>query len=95
MSDAYLVGHITVIAQDLWAEYRAQVPQTLLPWGGELVFRGKRVLLLDGSNPHEDIVVIRFPDIASLQAWFASPAYQALIPLRQQAANMDLMAYES
>ena len=33
MSDAYVVGHITVKNADKWAEYRSKVPQTLAPWG--------------------------------------------------------------
>jgi len=94
MTTAYLVGHISVINPELWAEYRSKVPETLTPWGGELVFRGQQVAILDGDNPHTDIVVIRFPEIAALQGWFSSAVYQALIPLRQQAADMDLMAYE-
>jgi uncharacterized protein (DUF1330 family) len=44
-------------------------------------------------NPHPDIVVIRFPSLADAQGWHASPAYQALIPLRQEAADVVLTTY--
>ena len=47
-----------------------------------------------GDSPHADIVVIRFPSAAAASGWFASPAYQALIPLREQAAEVLLLAYE-
>jgi uncharacterized protein (DUF1330 family) len=93
MSNAYVVGHITVKNPEKWAEYRSQVPSTLAPWGAELVFRGNQVAVLAGENPHSDIVVIRFPDIASVEGWHSSPAYQALIPLRLQAAEMVLLSY--
>ena len=95
MSNAYVVGHITVNNQEMWAEYRNNVPKTLSPWGGELVFRGKQVAALSGENPHPDIVVIRFPSVAAVNSWFSSPAYQSLIPLRQQAAEMILLSYEA
>lgn len=95
MSNAYVVGQITVKNPELWAEYRDQVPATLSPWGGELVFRGKQVAALSGENPHPDIVVIRFPSVAAVNSWFLSPAYQALIPLRQQAADVVLTSYEA
>jgi uncharacterized protein (DUF1330 family) len=39
-------------------------------------------------------VVIRFPDLKAVDGWYASAAYQALIPLRQEAADMDLLSYE-
>ena len=95
MSYAYVVGHITVKNLEKWAEYRSQVPATLAPWGAELSFRGKQVAALAGENPHPDIVVIRFPNVAAVNDWFSSPAYQALIPLRQQAAEMVLLSYET
>ena len=95
MSAAYLVGHITVKNPEKWAEYRSQVPGTLAPWGAELVFRGNRAAVLAGESPHADIVVIRFPDISAVNGWHASPAYQALIPLREQAAEMVLLSYET
>lgn len=94
MSTAYVIGHITVKNAEKWAEYRNQVPATLEPWGAELVLRGKRVAILAGEHPHSDIVVIRFPDKDAVNRWYSSPAYQALIPLRQQAAEVVLLSYE-
>jgi len=95
MGHAYVVGHITVKNPEKWAEYRSQVPATLAPWGAELVFRGTQVAALAGQNPHPDIVVIRFPSVASVEAWYASPAYRSLIPLREQAADVVLLSYQS
>ena len=92
---AYVIGHITVKDQDKWAQYRSRVPATLEEWGGELVFRGSRIAVLGGEHPHTDTVVVRFPDADALNGWFHSPAYQALIPLREQAADIVLIAYES
>jgi uncharacterized protein (DUF1330 family) len=95
MSYAYLVGHVSVKNTGKWDEYRSKVPDTLAPWDAELVFRGKQVAVLAGKNPHSDIVVIRFPDVAAINSWFTSPAYQSLIPLREQAAEVELVSYEA
>lgn len=94
MSTACLIGHITVKDEALWAEYRSKVPATLAPWGGELLLRGRRLAVLAGEHSHTDVVVIRFPDQASLSGWYASAAYQTLISLRQRAADVVLLAYE-
>lgn len=94
MRHAYVVGQITVRDPEMWAEYRGKVPETLAPWGAELVFRGKQVTTLAGACAHGDIVIIRFPSLAAVNDWFASPAYQSLIPLREQAADMILVVYE-
>ena len=88
---AHVIGHITVKDFDKWAQYRASVPATLVPWGGEVVMRGRCVEVLCGEHAHTDVVVIRFPDAAAADGWYRSPAYQALIPLRVQAADMLLI----
>ena len=90
---ACVIGHITVKDEEKWAEYRAQVPATLAPWGAELLFRGQRAGILAGQHEHVDTVVIHFPDADTVDAWYDSPEYQALIPLRQQAADLDLIVF--
>ena len=95
MSKAYVVGHITVKNAEKWDEYRTRVPATLEPCGAELVFRGKKVASLAGEHSHSGIVVIRFPDKEAVNRWHSSAAYQALIPIREQAAEMVLLSYEA
>ena len=95
MNAAYLVGHIVVKDAEKWNQYRAQVPATLQPWGAEISFRGKCVAVFSGEHAYDDIVVIRFPSKEAIDNWHASPAYQALLPLRKQAADMLLLAYEA
>lgn len=90
---ACVIGHITVKDAEKWAQYRAQVPATLAQWGAELLFRGQTSGVLAGSHAHTDTVVISFPDLASVTGWYQSAAYQALIPLRQQAADLDLITF--
>ena len=93
MSEAFVVGQMTVKDPEKWAQYRSQVLATLLPFGGELVCRGEQALSFSGVNPHPDLVVIRFPSLEHAQGWHASAAYQKLIPLRQEAADVVLTSY--
>ena len=93
MTQAYVVRQMTVKNQEKWAEYRSQVLATLLPFGGELVFRGEQVKAFSGVCPHPDIVVILFPTLQAAEGWHGSAAYQQLIPLRQQAADVVLVTY--
>lgn len=92
---ACVIGHITVKDPARWADYRSRVPATLAPFGAELLFRGARTDQLAGTHGHRDTVVIRFADRDRALAWFASAAYQALIPLRESAAHVDLMVFEA
>jgi uncharacterized protein (DUF1330 family) len=90
-----VIGHITVRDPEKWSEYRAKVPPTLVRWRGEVICRGRMVKVLSGEHSHTDTVVIRFPDPDSAAGWYASADYQALIPLREQAADIVLVSYES
>lgn len=94
MKPAYVIGQISVRDAAKWAEYRSRVPATLAPWGAELLFRGAKVAQLEGALAHEDIVAIRFPSVAAANGWHESPAYQALVPLRREAAEVLLFLYE-
>lgn len=91
---AYLIGHIIVKDEDSWAEYCRRVSSTVAPWGASLVFRGEGAKVLDGQHDYTDTVVIRFPDRAAIDAWHASAAYQAIVPIRERAADVVIISYE-
>lgn len=96
MSDqtpAYVIGHIKIRDPQKWAQYCSRVPATLAPWGAELVLRGELAKVLAGEHSHTDTVVIRFPSLEAVDRWHFSAAYQALLPLRQQAADIVLLSY--
>lgn len=91
---AYLVGHLTVKDPGLWKVYVEGVRETLAEFGGEVVFRGRAASVLAGRHEHASAVVIRFPGLEALRRWFESPRYQSLVPVRDRAAEVVLVAYE-
>ncbi len=92
---ACIVGRITVHDPAKWRRYVAAVPATLAPFAGEVVLRGERRRALAGDDDRERIVVIRFPDLAAVESWYRSDAYQSLVPLRDEAADVTITAYET
>ena len=92
---SYLVGHITVKDDELWQKYVSGVQESLLPFDSQVIFRGKLASVLAGKHEHDLVVVIGFSDQSTLDNWFTSEKYQALIPLRDKAANVAIMAYEA
>lgn len=91
----YLVGHITVKDEDLWQEYVSGVKESLLPFESKIIFRGKLVSVLTGKHEFNLAVVIEFPDQRTLDSWYSSKKYQALIPIRDKAADIALMTYDA
>ena len=92
---AYLIGHITINNPDKWKTYVAGVQKSLMSFEAEVVFRGKRATVLAGAHPHQHTVVIKFPDQPTLQQWYHSDAYQALIPVRDEAADVVIISYDA
>ena len=92
---AYLIGHITVKNTDKWQTYVEGVRKSLVPFGAEVLFRGKLATVLAGDHPHENTVVIRFPDQPTLQQWYHSNEYQSLIPTRDEAAEVVIASYDA
>ena len=92
---AYLIGHITINNSDKWKTYVTGVQKSLIPFEAEVVFRGERATVLAGEHPHQHTVVIKFPDQPTLQQWYHSDAYQALIPVRDEAADVVIVSYDA
>jgi len=47
---AYVIGQIRIVNQEKWEAYRAQVPATLAPWDGRVLFRGRTARVLTGNT---------------------------------------------
>ena len=92
---AYLIGHITVKDAGKWEVYVEGVGKSLIPFGAEIVFRGKHAIVLTGKHSHENTVVIKFPDQTTLQQWYNSDEYQKLIPNRDEAAEVVIIGYDA
>ena len=83
---AYLVAEVDVQDPTTFQKYAAQVPGTLAPFGGHYLIRGGRVEAVEGEPPKR-FVVIAFDSLEKGKAWNASPAYQAIAPIRHSSAK--------
>jgi uncharacterized protein (DUF1330 family) len=92
---AYLIGHIKVKDVSQWEIYVEGVSKSLLPYSAEVIFRGKLHKVLTGEHSHPNTVVIRFPDQTTLQDWYNSKEYQELIPIRDRAADVTIISYDT
>ncbi|PCJ12347.1 MAG: hypothetical protein COB04_17920 [Gammaproteobacteria bacterium] len=80
---ALIVVDLTPIDSDLLSSYSALAAQSLVDFGGEFIAKGK-IDVLHGDSQFLTKVVIQFPDKNSAKCWYASDAYQAIIPTRDQ-----------
>ena len=93
---AYLISEADAIT-DLTAiqKYGEKVPDTLAPFNGHYRFivGGDKIQSLDGEAP-QGIVVIAFDSAEQARAWYDSPAYQAIKPIRQRAVKGRMFIVE-
>ncbi|MFZ1661917.1 MAG: DUF1330 domain-containing protein [Paracoccaceae bacterium] len=89
MMRAIAVFMETVHDEEQFAQYRAVVLPTLEAFGGRFLARGGRFTVVEGKVPHERIVVLEFPSREAAEGWYASEAYQKILPMRLNAMDCD------
>jgi len=74
-------------------EYRARVGPLIASFGGRYLTKGSTHRLPEGGHwAPERMVIVEFPDMLSLEAWYQSREYQPLIALRKQCtSDMDML----
>jgi uncharacterized protein (DUF1330 family) len=84
----YVISEVDAITDPTaLKEYAAKAPETLPPFNGHFVVRGGKAEGLDGDAPPKGIVVIAFDSSEQAHAWYDSPAYAAIRPIRLGAAK--------
>lgn len=92
--NVFLVSRTVVKDPDKYHQYAQAAGPTIQAHGGRIVVRGAYAKALVGAGERHGTAVIEFPDMASVEAWLGSAVYQALVPVRDQGCDMQLLAYE-
>jgi len=84
---AYLIAHVQVTDPDGWKQYIAALPGTLAPYHVKTLARAAAVAVDASTPPAGSTVILAFNSMDDLKAWWNSPAYQAIIPIREKSAK--------
>lgn len=84
---AFAVAHLRSVAMgpDI-VRYLEEIDATLEPYEGRFVIHGGAITEVEGEWPGS-LIVIEFPGREAAEAWYASDAYQAILPLRTRNAE--------
>jgi uncharacterized protein (DUF1330 family) len=77
----YAVFNYSVTDRDAYGPYLAGVPKTLEEAGAKIIVADFDSDAVEGA-PGEVTVVLEFDSREQLDAWYSSPAYEAIKPLR-------------
>lgn len=87
MTKAYAIAYLNdVDFGEAIIEYIEKIDATLAPYGGRFIVHGGKLTPAEGEWTG-DIVIIEFPDVAAAAAWYDSPAYQEILPLRTEHSS--------
>jgi uncharacterized protein (DUF1330 family) len=89
---AYLISQIRVTDEDAFQKYREASIPVAQAYGAKYLARSDEVVCLDGSHDGRRLVIIEFPDMDRLNAFWTSEEYQAARTLRLDAAEIDIWA---
>lgn len=92
---AFFISTIKIKNAEKFQEYGSKVGATAGPFGGQLAMRGKAEKTLVGTSDHQLVTIVNFPDMDALNGWYESAEYQALTSIREEAADMTVVAYEA
>jgi len=91
---AYVIAHLREAApHPEIAEYIERITATFEPHGGRFLVHATQHEVKEGSWPGH-VVMIGFPGIAEARAWWDSPEYQEIAPLRSRHIDGDIILIE-
>jgi uncharacterized protein (DUF1330 family) len=92
---AFLIADIDVTDDDVYKDYRSANPDIVNKFGGRYVALGGMVKVLEGDWHPNRTVIIEFPDMESLEAFYTCDEYVKLREIRWRSAKSRLVAIET
>ena len=84
---AYLVFHNRVTNAEKMQEYLAKVRETMAAHPPEILVFAEHAEVIEGQTNLPRTIVMKFDSRDAAMAWYNSPAYQEVLPLRLEATE--------
>ncbi|AZP11771.1 DUF1330 domain-containing protein [Undibacterium parvum] len=91
---AYITVDFSPTDKEKLQEYGAAVPASLTKFSGEYLVKGPAEQLF-GDTEFQMQVILTFPSRELALAWYHSPDYQTLVPLRNAAMRSEFRLVHS
>ena len=91
---AYVISDVTFKDPAAIETYRTRASASIAQHGGRYLARGGAVEAVEGGWKPERIIIVEFPDMARVRAWYRSPEYAAALTVRDQALSRNLIFVE-
>ena len=91
---AYMIARVDVEDISLLRDYLAATPPVIEKYHGKFIARGGTTVTLEGPEETRRIVVLEFPSLADVKAFYHSPEYTEVRKLREGVAVGEFIAVD-
>ena len=91
---AYIIADIEITDPKAYEGYRPMAGAAVEKYGGKFLARGGKVESAEGGWAPKRLVILEFPSMEKLKAFYNSPEYQKAIKVRQSASKGRLVFVE-
>ena len=88
---AYVISMMKINDPDVYKKYTDRTPTIVEKYGGKFLTRGEEVTTIEGTPYNDRMVILEFPDKASIEAWFNDPEYQEAMKFRHASSTMNML----
>jgi uncharacterized protein (DUF1330 family) len=90
---AYAIAELVVTNPTKFAEYATKVAPMIAKHGGRYLTKGAHKMPEGSLWTPELVLIMEFPDMNAVNAWYTSPEYQPLKELRKQATGEGMLFF--
>jgi uncharacterized protein (DUF1330 family) len=87
----YVIVQGKVENRGLLDQYTEKAGPTIAPYKGRVLAFDEEPEVVEGRMEHPRTVIIEFPSMADFRAWYDSPEYQEILPLRLKSTPGTLI----
>jgi uncharacterized protein (DUF1330 family) len=91
---AYVISEIEPRDPVLFERYRALAPAAIARHGGRYLVRGGASEVVEGGPPARMIVILEFPSMTQVKAWYGSADYAEARAISRKALKRRLIFIE-
>jgi uncharacterized protein (DUF1330 family) len=83
-----------VLIKEMYGEYIRHVPRTIEQYGGKYLARGGQTAVVAGDWNPARLIIVEFGSMEKFKAWWNSPEYRTVAPLREQSTRTNAVVIE-
>ena len=91
---AYVISEVEMVEEEAWDHYRRLAADSIARFGGKYIVRGADQDVVEGGESLRKVVIVEFPDMATVKKWYVSDDYANALVYKDRALRRKLVFVE-